>query len=103
MYAVIQTGGKQYRVAEGDIVRVELLEKELKEAFSFDRVLLVDNEGELNIGKPTIAGASVTAEVICHDRRKKVFIFKKKRTTTYQRTQGHRQGYTEVRITGIKA
>jgi large subunit ribosomal protein L21 len=103
MYAVIQTGGKQYRVTEGDIVRVELLEKELKEAFSFDRVLLVDNEGELNIGKPTIAGASVTAEVICHDRRKKVFIFKKKRTTTYQRTQGHRQGYTEVRITGIKA
>ena len=103
MYAVIQTGGKQYRVAEGDIVRVELLEKELKEAFSFDRVLLVDNEGELNIGKPTIAGATVTAEVICHDRRKKVFIFKKKRTTTYQRTQGHRQGYTEVRITGIKA
>jgi large subunit ribosomal protein L21 len=103
MYAVIQTGGKQYRVAEGDIVRVELLEKELKEAFSFDRVLLVDNEGELNIGKPTIAGATVTAEVIGHDRRKKVFIFKKKRTTTYQRTQGHRQGYTEVRITGIKA
>ncbi len=103
MYAVIQTGGKQYRVAEGDIVRVELLDKELKEAFSFDRVLLVDNEGELNIGKPTIAGATVTAEVICHDRRKKVFIFKKKRTTTYQRTQGHRQGYTEVRITGIKA
>jgi len=103
MYAVIQTGGKQYRVAEGDIVRVELLEKELKEAFSFDRVLLVDNEGELKVGKPTLEGATVSAEVICHDRRKKVFIFKKKRTTTYQRTQGHRQGYTEVRITGIQA
>ena len=103
MYAVIQTGGKQYRVTEGDIVRVELLEKELKEAFSFDRVLLVDNEGELNIGKPTVAGATVTAEVICHDRRKKVFIFKKKRTTTYQRTNGHRQGFTEVRIMGIQA
>ena len=53
--------------------------------------------------KPTLEGATVSAEVICHDRRKKVFIFKKKRTTTYQRTQGHRQGYTEVRITGIKA
>jgi large subunit ribosomal protein L21 len=103
MYAVIQTGGKQYRVTEGEIIRVELLEKELKEAFSFDRVLLVDNEGALNVGTPTIAGATVTAEVICHDRRKKVLIFKKKRTTTYQRTQGHRQGYTEVRITGIKA
>jgi large subunit ribosomal protein L21 len=103
MYAVIQTGGKQYRVSEGEILRVELLEKELKEAFSFDRVLLVDNEGELIVGKPTIEGATVTATVICHDRRKKVLIFKKKRTTTYQRTQGHRQGYTEVRITGIKA
>ena len=103
MYAVIQTGGKQYRVAEGEIIRVELLEKELKEAFAFDRVLLVDNDGELNIGKPTIEGATVTAEVICHDRRKKVLIFKKKRTTTYQRTQGHRQGYTEVRIKAIKA
>jgi len=103
MYAVIQTGGKQYRVAEGEIIRVELLGKELKEAFAFDRVLLVDNEGELKVGTPTLDGATVTAEVICHDRRKKVFIFKKKRTTTYQRTQGHRQGYTEVRITGIKA
>ena len=103
MYAVIQTGGKQYRVAEGEILRVELLEKGLKEAFTFDRVLLVDNEGELKVGKPTLEGATVSAEVICHDRRKKVFIFKKKRTTTYQRTQGHRQGYTEVRITGIKA
>jgi large subunit ribosomal protein L21 len=103
MYAVIQTGGKQYRVAEGEILRVELLEKELKEAFTFDRVLLVDNEGELKIGKPTLEGATVSAEVICHDRRKKVFIFKKKRTTTCQRTQGHRQGYTEVRITGIQA
>jgi large subunit ribosomal protein L21 len=103
MYAVIQTGGKQYRVTEGEIIRVELLEKELKEAFTFDRVLLVDNEGELKVGKPTLEGATVSAEVICHDRRKKVFIFKKKRTTTYQRTQGHRQGYTEVRITGIQA
>jgi large subunit ribosomal protein L21 len=103
MYAVIQTGGKQYRVAEGEILRVELLEKELKEKFTFDRVLLVDDEGELKVGKPTLEGATVSAEVICHDRRKKVFIFKKKRTTTYQRTQGHRQGYTEVRITGIQA
>jgi large subunit ribosomal protein L21 len=103
MYAVIQTGGKQYRVSEGDIIRVELLEKELKEAFVFDRVLLVENDGELKVGKPTLEGATVAAEVICHDRRKKVLIFKKKRTTTYQRTKGHRQGYTEVRIKGIQA
>ena len=103
MYAVIQTGGKQYRVSEGDILRVELLEKDPKEAVIFDRVLLVDNDGELKVGVPTIAGATVEAEVICHDRRKKVLIFKKKRTTTYQRTNGHRQGFTEVRLKGIQA
>jgi large subunit ribosomal protein L21 len=103
MYAIIQTGGKQYRVTEGDRIRVELLDKELKEAVVFDRVLLVGDEGELKVGTPVLAGASVAATVITHDRRKKVLIFKKKRTTTYQRTQGHRQGYTEVLITGIQA
>jgi large subunit ribosomal protein L21 len=101
MYAVIQTGGKQYRVAEGDVLRVELLEKEPKEAVVFDRVLLVDNGDDFKVGRPTVAGATVEAEVIRHDRHKKVLIFKKKRTTTYQRTQGHRQGFTEVRIKGI--
>ena len=103
MYAVIQTGGKQYRVSEGDIVRVELLDKEIKEAVTFDRVLLVDDNGNLKVGKPTIEGAVVTGEVVTHDRAKKVLIFKKKRTTTYQRTKGHRQGFTEVRIKGIQA
>ena len=103
MYAIIKTGGKQYRVAEGDILRVELLEKDPKQAVTFDEVLLVAKEGDLQVGKPTVAGASVEAEVITHDRAKKVLIFKKKRTTTYQRTQGHRQGYTEVRIKSIKA
>jgi len=103
MYAVIQTGGKQYRVSEGDVVRVELLEKDVKEAVVFDRVLLVDDGGDLKVGKPTVEGAKVEAEVIAHDRAKKVVIFKKKRTTTYQRNQGHRQGYTEVRIKGIRA
>ena len=103
MYAVIQTGGKQYRVAEGEVIRVESIEKNPKEVFVFDRVLLVENNGELKIGHPTVEGAEVVAEVICHDRRKKVLIFKKKRTTTYQRTQGHRQNYTEIRITQIKA
>ena len=103
MYAVIQTGGKQYRVAEGDILRVELLEKEPKQAVSFDKVLLLENGDSITVGQPTVKGASVEAEVIRHDRAKKVIIFKKKRTTTYQRTQGHRQGFTEVRIKGIKA
>ncbi len=103
MYAVIQTGGKQYRVAEGDILRVELLEKDPKQAVTFDKVLLVENGDLITVGQPTVAGASVEAEVIRHDRAKKVIIFKKKRTTTYQRTQGHRQGFTEIRIKGIIA
>jgi len=102
MYAVIQTGGKQYRVSEGDILRVELLEKDPKQAVTFDQVLLVANDSDLKVGQPTLQGATVEAEVIRHGRAKKVTIFKKKRTTTYQRTQGHRQGFTEVRIKGIK-
>ena len=103
MYAVIQTGGKQYRVAEGDIVRVELLNQEPKQSVVFDRVLLVARDSDLMVGQPLVEGAMVEAEVIRHDRAKKVYIFKKKRTTTYQRTQGHRQSFTEVRIKGIKA
>jgi large subunit ribosomal protein L21 len=102
MYAIIKTGGKQYRVAEGDILRVELLEKDPKSAVTFEDVLFIDNGGDLKVGQPTVKGATVEAEVITHDRAKKVIIFKKKRTTTYQRTQGHRQGYTEVRIKAIK-
>jgi large subunit ribosomal protein L21 len=102
MYAVIQTGGKQYRVAEGDIVRVELLEKDPKQSVVFDRVLLVGKDSDLKVGQPVVKGATVEAEVIRHDRAKKVIIFKKRKTKTYQRTQGHRQGFTEVRIKGIK-
>jgi len=103
MYAVIQTGGKQYRVSEGDILRVELLEKDPKQAVVFDQVLLVAENTDIKVGMPTLKGATVEAEVIRHDRAKKVFIFKKKRTTTYQAIQGHRQGFTEVRTKGIKA
>lgn len=103
MYAVIQTGGKQYRVSEGDVVRVELLEIEPKQKVTFDQVLLVGNGSDLKVGRPTVPGATVEAEVIRHGRSKKVTIFKKKRTTTYQRTQGHRQHFTEVRIKGIRA
>ncbi|MBI4912626.1 MAG: 50S ribosomal protein L21 [Acidobacteria bacterium] len=102
MYAVIQTGGKQYRVAEGDVLRVELLEKDPRQSVVFDQVLLVAKGADLKIGQPVVTGAKVEAEVIRHGRARKVIIFKKKRTTTYQRTQGHRQGFTEVRIKGIK-
>lgn len=103
MYAVIQTGGKQYRVSEGDVLRVELLEKEPKQTVEFDQVLLVDKDGDLKVGAPTLKGATVVAEVITHDRAKKVFIFKKTKRSTYQRTQGHRQGFTMVRVKSINA
>jgi large subunit ribosomal protein L21 len=103
MFAIIKTGGKQYRVAEGDVLRVETLELDPKSAVTFDQVLLIDIDGALQVGQPTLVGATVEAEIITHDRAKKVIIFKKKKTTTYQRTQGHRQWFTEVRITAIKA
>jgi large subunit ribosomal protein L21 len=103
MFAIIKTGGKQYRVAEGDLLRVETLNAEIKSAITFDQVLLVNKDGDLKIGQPILAGATVEAEVVTHDRAKKVFIFKKKKTTTYQRTAGHRQNFTEVRIKAIKA
>ena len=102
MFAIIKTGGKQYRVAEGDVLRVETLELDPKSAVTFDQVLLIDTDGALQVGQPILAGATVEAEIITHDRAKKVIIFKKKKTTTYQRTQGHRQWFTEVRITAIK-
>lgn len=103
MYAVMQTGGKQYKVAEGDIIRIESIDKDLKASVIFSNILLIDCNDTLVTGKPYIDGASVVAEVIAHNRSKKVVIFKKKRTKTYQRTQGHRQNYTEVRITQINA
>ena len=103
MYAVIQTGGKQYRVSEGDVLRVELLEKEPKQMVSFDQVLMVSRGETLTLGQPTVKGATVEAEVIRHDRAKKVVIFKKTKRSTCQRTQGHRQGFTEVRVKSIKA
>ena len=103
MYAIIQTGGKQYRVSEGDVLRVELLEKEPKEMVEFDQVLLVDKDGDLRVGQPWIIGAKVIVEVLNHDRAKKVYIFKKIKTSTYQRTQGHRQGYTLLRVKSIQA
>jgi len=102
MYAVIKTGGKQYRVEEGDYIRVELLDAEPKGPCAFREVLLVDDGGVLSIGRPFLEGASVEAEVVRHGRAKKVIIFKSHRMKTYRRTKGHRQGFTEVRIRGIR-
>jgi large subunit ribosomal protein L21 len=104
MYAVLETGSKQYRVAAGDTLEIERLDVEAGKPFTFDRVLLVSNgEGKLSIGAPTVAAASVTADVIAHKRGEKKIAFKMKRRKGYHRTVGHRQELTVVKITEIKA
>jgi large subunit ribosomal protein L21 len=102
MYAVIETGGKQYRVAPGDTIEVERLEVEAGKPFTFDRVLLVSNDGKVSVGAPTVAQASVVADVQEHLRGDKKIAFKMKRRKGYHRTVGHRQELTRVKITDIK-
>jgi large subunit ribosomal protein L21 len=103
MYAVLETGSKQYRVAAGDTLEVERLEAEAGKPFTFDRVLLVNNEGKLSVGSPTVSGASVTADVVVHKRGEKKLTFKMKRRKGYHKTIGHRQELTVVKITAINA
>jgi large subunit ribosomal protein L21 len=102
MYAVIKTGGKQYRVSEGDRLRVEKLPVEVGATVELTEVLMLGGE-KVAIGKPTIKGAKVTAEVVAQDRAKKIIVFKMKRRKNYRRKNGHRQPYTELKITGIQA
>ena len=101
MYAVIKSGGKQYRVAEGQTLKLEKLEVATGETSEFDEVLLVVNGETVNVGAPLVSGAKVTAEVISHGRAKKVNIIKFKRRKHHIKRQGHRQWFTEVKITGI--
>ena len=103
MYAVIKTGGKQYRVAEGDLLRIEKLSAEAGETVKFDEVLLVADGDDVKVGTPRLEGSSVSAEVVAQGRARKVEIIKFKRRKDYQRHHGHRQTFTEVRITGIRA
>lgn len=102
MYAVIETGGKQYRVTPGDTLEVERLETEAGKPFTFDRVLLVANDGKVSVGTPTVASAKVVADVTEHLRGEKKIAFKMKRRKGYHRTVGHRQELTRVKITDIK-
>jgi large subunit ribosomal protein L21 len=102
MYAVIQTGGKQYRVATGDRLRVEKLPGDRGATLTFDNILMVGGEGTARVGTPTVAGVKVTAEVVAQDRAKKIIVFKFKRRKNYRRKHGHRQSYTELKITGIE-
>jgi large subunit ribosomal protein L21 len=101
MYAVIKTGGKQYRVESGAQVRVESLVADVGAAVSFDEVLLVGGGDTVKVGAPLVSGAKVKATVVSHGRGEKVKIFKMRRRKHYQKSQGHRQNYTEVRIDDI--
>ncbi len=102
MYAVLETGAKQYRVAAGDTLQVERLEVEAGQSVTFDKVLLLNNEGKVTVGAPTVPQASVVADVVKHLRGPKVVAFKLKRRKGYRRTVGHRQELTEVKIKEIK-
>jgi large subunit ribosomal protein L21 len=101
MFAVFSSGGKQHRVTEGETVRLEMLDAEPGQEVVFDKVLLVADGGRVAVGAPYVAGGKVIAEVVTHDRGKKIRIIKFRRRQGYMRTQGHRQWFTEVRITGI--
>ena len=103
MFAVFQSGGKQHRVTEGDVVRLELLDSEPGEEVVFDKVLMVAYGEEVNVGSPFLDGGTVKAEVIKSERGKKIRILKFRRRKDYMRRQGHRQWFTEVKITSIKA
>lgn len=100
MYAIIATGGKQYKVSEGDIIKVEKLGKEDGEKVVFDQVLAV-NDGKLSIGTPTVAGATVTATVMGEGKAKKVIVYKYKSKTGYHKKNGHRQLFTQLKIESI--
>ena len=101
MYAIIKSGGKQYRVQAGEQLRVEALAADVGSAVSFEEVLLVGTGDGVKVGAPFVDGAKVKATVVSHGRGDKVKIFKMRRRKHYQRTQGHRQSYTELRIDDI--
>ncbi|MDR2015076.1 MAG: 50S ribosomal protein L21 [Azoarcus sp.] len=103
MYAVIKTGGKQYRVAAGEKIKVEQIPADVGSQITLDQVLMVGEGESVKIGTPVIAGATVTASVLSHGRHDKIKIFKMRRRKHYQKHQGHRQNYTEIRIEAISA
>ena len=103
MYAIIETGGKQYKVSEGDVLFIEKLDVEAGDAVTFDKVLVVADGENVQIGAPTVAGATVSAKVEKNGKAKKIYVFKMKRKKNYRRKKGHRQPYTKVEITKINA
>lgn len=103
MYAIIETGGKQYKVQEGDVVFVEKLVAEAGSAFTFDKVLTVADGEKVTFGAPVVAGASVSAKIMSHGKEKKIIVFKFKAKKGFRKKQGHRQPYTKVQIEKINA
>jgi large subunit ribosomal protein L21 len=103
MYAVIKTGGKQYRVAAGEKIKVEQIPADVGAEIILDQVLMVGEGESVKIGTPVVAGAKVTAKVVAHGRHAKVKIFKMRRRKHYQKHQGHRQNFTEIEIADISA
>jgi large subunit ribosomal protein L21 len=101
-FAVIQTGGKQYRVAQGDVLRVEKLAGDVGAAVTFDKVLLVGGDST-KVGTPLVKGAKVDAQIVAQGRDKKIIVFKFRRRKNYRRKNGHRQPYTELKITSVSA
>ena len=101
MYAIIETCGKQYKVAEGDVVFFEKLDAEVDKKYVFDKVVLVSDEGKVQVGNPYVKGVKVEGKVISHGKGKKVIVFKMKPKKNYRRKQGHRQPYTKIEITKI--
>ena len=103
MYAVVRTGGKQYRLGVGDSVKVEKLSDEVGNIVELSQILMVSDGDEVKVGTPLVTGASVKAEIVGHGRNKKIRVFKMKRRKKYRRTQGHRQAFTQLKVTEINA
>lgn len=103
MYAIIATGGKQYRVQEGDLLFVEKLAAEVDSTVEINEVLVVSKDGKITVGAPVVEGAKVVARVVKHGKAKKVIVFKFKAKKDYRRKQGHRQPYTQIKIEKIEA
>jgi large subunit ribosomal protein L21 len=102
VYAIIETGGKQQKVIPGEQLRIEKLEAKVGDTVRFDKVMLVNRDGVVALGKPYVDGASVTAKVMEQGRGKKILVFKKKRRKQYRRTRGHRQSFTAVKVEAIE-
>ena len=102
MYAIIRTGGKQFRAEPGQTIRIPALAAEVGQTVTFDEVLLAESGGEVRVGRPTVEGAAVEGEVVSHGKGEKIIVFKWKRRKNYRRKKGHRQKYTEVRIGEIR-